>query len=157
MALMKKVSAGLLMFRRREKLEVFLIHPGGPFWRNRDAGSWSIPKGALTPGETALQAAIREFREETGFEPAAPYIELGTIRQRGGKEVTAWAFEGDCDPEQLQSNTTTLEWPPRSGRMITVPEVEKGEWFDLSEGSRRINVAQVELLERLERALAGSE
>jgi len=146
-----KESAGLLLFRRREgKLEVLLGHPGGPYWAHRDDGAWSIPKGGMNPGEDALAAAQREFLEETGFSPCGPYLPLGQIVQRGGKVVHAWAFEGDCDPVALQSITTTTEWPPRSGRMITVPELDRVRFFSLSEGRLAINVAQVELLDRLE-------
>lgn len=146
-----KESAGLLLFRRREgKLEVLLGHPGGPYWAHRDDGAWSIPKGGMNPGEDALAAAQREFLEETGFSPCGPYLPLGQIVQRGGKVVHAWAFEGDCDPVALQSITTTTEWPPRSGRMITVPELDRVRFFSLNEGRLAINVAQVELLDRLE-------
>ena len=146
-----KESAGLLLFRRREgKLEVLLGHPGGPYWAHRDDGAWSIPKGGMNPGEDALAAAQREFLEETGFSPCGPYLPLGQIVQRGGKVVHAWAFEGDCDPVALQSITTTTEWPPRSGRMITVPELDRVQFFSLTEARLAINVAQVELLDRLE-------
>jgi predicted NUDIX family NTP pyrophosphohydrolase len=148
-------SAGLLLYRRREgKLEVLLGHPGGPYWAYRDEGAWSIPKGGMNPGEDALAAAEREFLEETGFAPSGPYLPLGQIVQRGGKVVHAWAFEGDCDPAALQSITTTTEWPPRSGRMITVPELDRVRFFSLTEGRLAINVAQIELLDRLETRLA---
>jgi len=144
-------SAGLLLYRRREgRLEVLLGHPGGPYWAHRDDGAWSIPKGGMNPGEDALAAAEREFLEETGFAPGGPYLPLGQIVQRGGKVVHAWAFEGDCDPTALQSITTTTEWPPRSGRMITVPELDRVQFFSLTEARLAINVAQVELLDRLE-------
>jgi predicted NUDIX family NTP pyrophosphohydrolase len=144
-------SAGLLLFRRRAgNLEVLLGHPGGPYWAHRDDGAWSIPKGGMNPGEDALAAAEREFLEETGFAPCGPYLPLGQIVQRGGKVVHAWAFEGDCDPTALQSITTTTEWPPRSGRMITVPELDRVRFFALREARLAINVAQVELLDRLE-------
>ena len=144
-------SAGLLLFRRREgTLEVLLGHPGGPYWAHRDDGAWSIPKGGMNPGEDALAAAEREFLEETGFAPRGPYLPLGQIVQRGGKVVHAWAFEGDCDPTALQSITTTTEWPPRSGRMITVPELDRVRFFVLGDARLAINVAQVELLNRLE-------
>lgn len=144
-------SAGLLLFRRREgRLEVLLGHPGGPYWAHRDDGAWSIPKGGMNPGEDPLTAAQREFLEETGFTPCGPYLPLGHIIQRGGKVVHAWAFEGDCDPESLNSITTTTEWPPRSGRLITVPELDRVRFFSLVEARQAINVAQVELLDRLE-------
>jgi predicted NUDIX family NTP pyrophosphohydrolase len=131
-------------------LEVLLGHPGGPYWSHRDDGAWSIPKGGMNPGEDALAAAEREFLEETGFTPTGPYLPLGQIVQRGGKIVYAWAFEGDCDPAALQSITTTTEWPPRSGSIITVPELDRVRFFSLEEARIAINVAQVELLDRLE-------
>ncbi len=118
-----KESAGLLLFRRSDgRLEVLLAHPGGPFWAGRDDGAWTIPKGGIHPGEDPLQAAIREFIEETGFQPTGPFIPLGHITQRSGKVVHAWAFEGDCNPSCLTSVTTMTEWPPRSGQMIEIPE-----------------------------------
>ena len=146
-----KESAGLLLFRWRDgRLEVLLGHPGGPYWSHRDEGAWSIPKGGMNPGEDPLAAAQREFLEETGFEPRGPYLPLGQITQRGGKVVHAWAFEGDCNPGALHSITTTTEWPPRSGHMITVPELDRVRFFSLVEARHAINVAQVELLDRLE-------
>jgi predicted NUDIX family NTP pyrophosphohydrolase len=146
-----KESAGLLLFRRRSnELEVLLAHPGGPFWATRDEGAWTIPKGGLHAGETALEAAIREFTEETGFTISGPFIPLGDITLRSGKRVTAWAVEGDCDPEHLRSNTTTVEWPPKSGRMLTIPEVDKVAFMSLDEARRRLNPAQIALLDRLQ-------
>jgi predicted NUDIX family NTP pyrophosphohydrolase len=146
----QKESAGLLMFRRRGgALEVLLAHPGGPFWASRHEGAWTIPKGGIHRDEDPLETACREFTEETGFDPKGPYLSLGTITQRSGKLVHAWAFEGDCDPTFLTSITTTTEWPPRSGRRITIPEIDKAEFFSLDEARRLINVAQVELLDRL--------
>ena len=127
---MTRRSAGLVMYRiRGRQLEVFLVHPGGPFWANKDKGAWAIPKGQMDDGEGALTAARREFQEETGFVAEGKFLELGTIRQLSGKLVDAWAFEGDCDPGELRSNTCRMEWPPRSQRMIEVPEVDRGEWF----------------------------
>jgi predicted NUDIX family NTP pyrophosphohydrolase len=147
-------SAGLLMFRRDgARLEVLLAHPGGPFWEARHQGAWTIPKGGIHAHETMLEAAIREFREETGFEPCPPYLPLGPIRQRSGKIVHAWAFEGTCDPARLVSVTTTTEWPPRSGRYIEVPEIDRAEFYPIGTARTVINVAQIELLDRLERAL----
>ena len=145
-----KESAGLLLFRRNgADLEVLLGHPGGPYWSTRDAGAWSIPKGGIMPGEDPLQAAIREFSEETGFTPVGPFIPLGRITQRSGKVVHAWAFEGDCDPSCITSIPTTTEWPPRSGRWITIPELDRVAFFNVGDARRAINVAQAELLERL--------
>src|SRR3981189_1240164 len=110
---MPKISAGLLMYRLRDsELEFLLVHPGGPFWKGKDAGAWTIPKGEIEEGEDALATAKREFEEETGFAPQGELIELTAIKQKGGKTVRAWAFEGDCDPEKMKSNTFTMEWPP---------------------------------------------
>jgi len=146
----RKESAGLLLFRRIDgTLEVLLAHPGGPYWTGRHEGAWSLPKGGIHPGENPLDTARREFVEETGFTPEAPFIPLGTITQRGGKVVHAWAFEGDCNPESLESATTHVEWPPRSGRLIEVPEVDRVAFFKIPDARRAINVAQAELLDRL--------
>ncbi len=145
-----KESAGLLLFRRHgSDLEVLLGHPGGPYWSSKDEGAWSIPKGGINPGEDPLQGAIREFTEETGFEAAGPFIPLGSITQRSGKVVYAWAVEGDCDPSQLVSITTTTEWPPRSRKLIEIPELDRAKFFSIREARRAINVAQAELLDRL--------
>lgn len=145
-----KQSAGLLLYRRSTRpLEVLLAHPGGPYWQGRDAGAWTIPKGGVHPGEELLDAAIREFREETGFEPAPPFLPLGSIVQRSGKLVHAWAFEGDCDPQALVSVMCSTEWPPRSGRYLEIPEIDRAAFFVIDEARRLINVAQVELLDRL--------
>ena len=149
------ISAGLLPFRRKDgALEVFLVHPGGPFWKNRDAGAWSIPKGLVGEGEELLAAAIREFQEETGFQPHGPYIPLGTVQQKAGKLIHAWAFEGDADPDQLRSNTTKIELPRGSGRWIEVPEVDRAAWFSPQVAREKINPAQAEFIDRLEAALA---
>lgn len=148
------VSAGLLLYRRTPAgLEVFLAHPGGPFWRQRDAGAWTIPKGVVEEGEDLLDAARREFEEETGIVPVGNFISLGSIRQKAGKVVHAWAWEGDADPATVRSNTMRTEWPRGSGRWITFPEVDRCAWFDLATARERINPAQVELLERLEAAV----
>jgi predicted NUDIX family NTP pyrophosphohydrolase len=150
----QKESAGLLLYRRRTGLvEVLLAHPGGPYWATRHEGAWTIPKGGIHPGEDPLQTAIREFKEETGFDPCGPYLSLGQITQRSGKIVHAWAFEGDCDPSTVMSARTTTEWPPRSGRRIEIPEVDRVEFFSADDGKRVINVAQAELVDRLMRAL----
>ncbi len=143
-------SAGLLMYRRRDShLEVFLVHPGGPFWAKKDLGAWSIPKGTYLESEAALDAARREFEEETSFTAQGQFIELGTVTQTGGKMVTAWAFEGDCDPAALQSNLCTIVWPPRSQRTMEIPEVDRGEWFSIAEARQRILRAQAPFLDVL--------
>jgi predicted NUDIX family NTP pyrophosphohydrolase len=153
---MPKRSAGLLMYRRREVLEVFLVHPGGPFWAKKDLAAWTIPKGEYDDAEEPLAAAIREFHEETGFTPREPYLDLGTIKQPSGKLVHAWAFAGDCDPAALVSNTCEIEWPPRSGRMLTIPEADRGAWFTLAEARARIFKGQQHLLAALADELATS-
>ncbi len=151
---MAKSSAGILAYRTRAgALEVLLVHPGGPIWARRDEGAWTIPKGELGSGEDALTAAQREFLEETGVTVAGPYVPLGEIRQKGGKVVYAWACAADLDPTQMRSNTFTLEWPPKSGQLRTCPEVDRAEYFPLDAARRKINAAQVELLERLTAAL----
>lgn len=143
-------SAGLLLFRlRNADVEVLLGHPGGPYWTTRHEGAWSLPKGGILPGEDPLQGAIREFTEETGFTPEGPFIPLGSIVQRSGKTVHAWAFEGDCDPTRLVSIMTQTEWPPRSRRMIDIPEFDRVAFFAIREARRLMNVAQAELLDRL--------
>jgi predicted NUDIX family NTP pyrophosphohydrolase len=131
------------------ELEVFLVHPGGPFWVKRDAGAWSIPKGECADGEDPLLAAQREFLEETGYAPEGPFLELGTVRQAGGKRVSAWAAHGELDPAQLRSNHFTLEWPPRSGRLQVFPEVDRGAWFSVSQARERLLAGQLGLLEAL--------
>lgn len=146
-----KDSKGLLMYRVRDHvLEVLLAHPGGPFFASKDQGVWTIPKGEPAPGEDGLAAAKREFEEETGLPPpAARFIPLGDVHQRGGKRVEAWAFEGEWGDRQLVCNTFELEWPPRSGRMQRFPEVDRVQFFAIDEARRRINPAQVAFLERL--------
>ena len=150
-----KRSAGILLHRERDGArEVLLVHPGGPFWANKDAGAWSIPKGEYGDGEDPRACAAREFEEELGAPaPAAGALtELGTIRQRGGKHVTAFAAPGDLDASAIQSNTFTLEWPPRSGKQREFPEVDRAAWFLLPEARQKINPGQAELLDRLEAA-----
>jgi predicted NUDIX family NTP pyrophosphohydrolase len=144
-------SAGILLYRRRDDgLEVLLVHPGGPYWRQRDEGAWSLPKGECEPGEDSLATARREFAEELGSAPPdGPAEDLGEIRQKSGKLVHAWAVEGDLDASKAQSNTFELEWPPRSGNTIDVPEVDRAEWFTVPEARKKIMPAQLELLERL--------
>jgi predicted NUDIX family NTP pyrophosphohydrolase len=151
-------SAGILLYRRRDgELEVLLVHPGGPLWARRDAGAWSIPKGEYAPDEEPLTAARREFEEELGIAPPeGPVLDLGEIRQRGGKLVRAWALEGDLDASAVTSNTFELEWPPRSGRLIEVPEVDRAEWLTLERARKKGNPAQVELFDRLQHILEAS-
>jgi predicted NUDIX family NTP pyrophosphohydrolase len=149
---MAKRSAGLLLYRRGARgLEVLLVHPGGPFWVNRDLGAWSIPKGEYEQGEDPLAAALREFREETGQEPprAGDLLELGTVRQRGGKVITAWAAAGDLDPAAIASGTFEIEWPPRSGNRREFPEVDRAGWFDPDTAREKLLAAQAELVDRL--------
>jgi predicted NUDIX family NTP pyrophosphohydrolase len=131
------------------QLEVFLVHPGGPFWARKDLGAWSIPKGEYSAGEVPLEAAKREFYEETGFVAQGNFVELGEVRQSGGKIVLAWAFEGDCDPGKLKSSLCEVEWPPRSGRLIEIPEVDRGGWFSMSAARERILKSQAPFLEKL--------
>lgn len=148
---MSATSAGVLMYRRTgNTLQVLLVHPGGPFWRRRDAGAWSIPKGLVEVDEDPATAAVRELREELGAAPPGPLVPLGRIRQRGGKEVIAFALEAHFDPTALRSNTFTMEWPPRSGRMQSFPEVDRADWFDLETAREKILEAQRPLLERLQ-------
>jgi predicted NUDIX family NTP pyrophosphohydrolase len=150
-----KTSAGLVIYRRHAgKLEVLLAHPGGPLWARRDEGAWTIPKGELAPDEDPLAAARREVAEETGLRPDGPFLDLGTIQQKGGKSVRAFAAEGDCDPAAIVSNTFELEWPPRSGRVSSFPEIDRAAFFDLATARMKINPAQAALLDELERRLA---
>jgi predicted NUDIX family NTP pyrophosphohydrolase len=144
-------SAGILLYRDRDGVrEVLLVHPGGPFWAKRDAGAWSIPKGEYADGEDPRACALREFEEELGAPlVAGELVELGSVRQRSGKVVTAWAAEGDLDPTGITSNTFELEWPPRSGRMREFPEVDRAAWFGLEEAREKLVPAQAELLSRL--------
>ena len=151
-------SAGLLLYRRAlDKLEIFLAHPGGPFWLKRDDGAWTIPKGVSDEGEDLLAAACREFEEETGIHPVGPFLSLGSIRQKAGKLVHAWAWEGDADPARITSNTMQTEWPRGSGRVLTFPEVDRCAWFQPQAARRKINHAQAEFIDRLELALSEPE
>lgn len=153
---MPKRSAGLLMYRlRNQGTEVFLVHPGGPFWAKKDLGAWSIPKGEYGPDDDPLSAAKREFEEETCLTPEGTFVALGEQKQAGGKIVTAWAVEGDCEPSKLKSNTFSLEWPPRSGRMVDFPEVDRWEWFSMEDARKRILHGQNVFLDRLLGLLAG--
>jgi predicted NUDIX family NTP pyrophosphohydrolase len=145
-----KRSAGLLLYRKHKgEIEVFLVHPGGPFWAKKDQGAWTVPKGEYETDEEPLAAAQREFQEETGFMATGSFVELGSIRQKSGKTVVAWAVEGDCDPAQLTSNTCEIEWPLRSGKRIEIPEVDRGDWFSLERARAYIRAEQIPLLETL--------
>lgn len=147
---MGKLSAGLLMFRRHNgQVQVFLAHPGGPFWRKKEEGAWSIPKGEYPEGEIPLHAAKREFEEETGIQPDGKFLALGEIKQPSGKVITAWAFEGDCSPKAVRSNTFSMEWPPKSGRQQEFPEVDRADWFALKDARKRIVRGQIGFLDRL--------
>jgi predicted NUDIX family NTP pyrophosphohydrolase len=150
-----KQSAGLLMYRRRGgQAEVFLVHPGGPFWAKKDAAAWSIPKGELAAGEEPLAAARREFAEETGLTLSGPFTALAPTQQPGGKLVQAWAVEGDCDPAAVRSNRFSMEWPPRSGRRQEFPEIDRAAWFALDIARSKIHRGQAPLLDELERLLS---
>jgi predicted NUDIX family NTP pyrophosphohydrolase len=144
-------SAGILLYRiAEEEPEVLLVHPGGPVWARRDAGAWSIPKGEYGDGEDPRQCALREFEEELGSPaPDGEMVELGSVRQKGGKVVTAWALEGDVDADAIRSNTFTMQWPPRSGRFATFPEVDRAGWFGPGAAREKINPAQAEFVDRL--------
>jgi len=142
------------MFRTNaDSFEVFLVHPGGPFWAKKDAGAWTVPKGEIENDEEPLVAAQREFTEETGFIARGPFLELGSVTQKSGKVVLAWAFEGDCDPAELRSNTCEIEWPPRSKRLVTIPEVDRGAWFTPSAAGTYLRAEQHAFLSRLEEKL----
>ncbi|MFL5243047.1 MAG: NUDIX domain-containing protein [Gemmataceae bacterium] len=154
MASRSSSSAGLLLFRRSPNgLEVFLAHPGGPFWAKRDAGAWSIPKGLLEDGEEPLAAACREFVEETGIRPQGPFLDLGAVVQKAGKTVHAWAWEGDADPASVRSKMVRTEWPKGSGRWLSFPEVDRCAWFDTAIARENMIAAQSEFIGRLELAL----
>jgi len=145
------------MYRRvAGTLQFLLVHPGGPFWKNKDAGAWSIPKGEVEETEDPFSAARREFEEELGIQPVGNFRELQSIKQKSGKIVHAWGFEGDCDPTRIKSNTFTIEWPPRSGKMTAFPEVDRAEFFGLEEARMKINPAQIPFLEEVVRSVAGA-
>lgn len=151
-----RVSAGLLMYRIQDgNLQVLLAHPGGPLFKNKDEDNWTIPKGELDPGEDMLEAAKREFEEETGIKPNGPFTALTPIKQKGGKIVHAWAFEGDCDPTKITSNNFTMEWPPKSGQQKEFPEIDRADFFDLATASLKIKAAQMPLVEECERLVLG--
>ena len=154
---MQKVSAGILMYRKRGGvLEVFLVHPGGPFFVKKDAGVWGIPKGEIDEGEDALAAAQREFEEETGFKTGGEFFQLTPVTQKSGKIVEAWAVEGDCDPNEMKSNMFTMEWPPRSGKKQEFPEVDRAGWFGINEAKEKIIPAQISFLDELLQKIPGA-
>ena len=144
-----EVSAGLLVYRRDKELEVLLAHPGGPFWAKKDAGAWTIPKGLVDPGEDQLAAAVREFTEETGFTPSGPFTPLRAVKQKSGKIVHGFACAGDFDPDALVSNTFEVEWPPRSGRRKSFPEIDRLAWLALTAAREKILTYQLPFLEEL--------
>jgi predicted NUDIX family NTP pyrophosphohydrolase len=147
-----KVSAGLLLYRRTKgEIEFLLVHLGGPFWAKKDDGAWFLPKGEVNPGEDAKAAALREFQEETGLDihPVLPLISLGTVRHKSGKLVHAWALEGDCDPGSVRSNTFEVEWPPRSGRKQTFPEIDRAAFFTKAAAESKMHPTEFEFLSRL--------
>ncbi len=149
-----RTSAGLLLYRWHDgQLQVLLAHPGGPFFQNKDDGAWSIPKGEVEPDEDLLEAAQREFEEETGVHPEGPFIALTPVKQKGGKIVHAWAFRGDCDPSSTFSNPFTMEWPPKSGRQMEFPEIDRADFFDVAVAKTKIKAGQEPLIEELEAML----
>lgn len=148
----KPKSAGLLMYRVRDgELQVLIVHPGGPYWARKDAGSWFIPKGEIEAGEEELSAAKREFQEETSLVPNGPFFDLGEVTHKSGKRVRAWAFEGDCDPAAVISNRFAMEWPPRSGRMQSFPEIDRAEFANTARAREKLNPAEYAFVERLVR------
>jgi len=152
---MKKQSAGLIMFRiRNGVLEALLAHPGGPFWQKKDIGAWTIPKGEIEKAADPLMTAQREFEEETGLKATGPFYPLGSVVQKSRKTIHAWAFRGNCDPSAIRSNLVEIEWPPRSGRKFTIPEIDRAAFFSLGETSQKLNPAQVPFLIRLEETYA---
>jgi predicted NUDIX family NTP pyrophosphohydrolase len=153
---MPRISAGLLMYRTHSgNLQVLLAHPGGPFFKNKDDGSWTVPKGEVEEGEDLLSTAQREFKEETGIAPNGPFIQLMPIKQKGGKIVHAWGFEGDFDPRTIVSNTFKLEWPPKSGRLVEFPEIDRAEFFGVPAAKQKLKAAQIPLIEELEAIVMG--
>jgi predicted NUDIX family NTP pyrophosphohydrolase len=147
---MAKTSAGLLMYREQNgPMEVLLVHLGGPFWKNKDRGAWFVPKGEINSGEDLLDAAKREFQEETGLIPRGDLVSLGSVKHKSGKTVYAWALTGDCDPSSLKSNTFEMEWPPKSGRMVTFPEIDRADFFTFEAAREKMHPAEFEFLSRL--------
>ncbi len=155
---MAKISAGLVMYRTQGgKLEVLLVHLGGPFWAKKDEGAWFIPKGEIATGEDKFSAAKREFEEETGIKPEGAFVPLGRVRHKSGKTVVAWGFEGTCNPHAIKSNTFTMEWPPRSGKQREFPEIDRAAWFTMEAARGKIHRDEFELLERLEKNLSENQ
>ncbi|MGH8676821.1 MAG: NUDIX domain-containing protein [Burkholderiales bacterium] len=150
---MPKQSAGILLYRRGPRLEVFLVHPGGPFWAGKDDGAWSIPKGEFDEGEEPLAAARREFAEETGFAVSGHFTALQPVKQKGGKIVYAFAIEGDCDAQAIRSNTFEMEWPRGSGKSVAFPEADRAQWFESQLAKRKLNPAQANLIDQLQALL----
>ena len=147
---MANQSAGILLYRRRNnRVELFLVHPGGPFWQKKDLGAWTIPKGEFTENEKGLKAAQREFEEETGIALSGNFIELTPVKQKAGKLIYAWALEGNVDPSAIVSNSFKIEWPPKSGQYREFPEIDKAEWFSEEEAKEKINPAQARLVDEL--------
>lgn len=152
---MAKTSAGLVMYRMRDgEPEALLVHPGGPFWAKKDDGAWFIPKGEINPNEEPLVGAKREFAEETALTPRGTFLPLGSVRQKSGKTIFAWAFAGDCDPATLKSNTFELEWPPRSGKMREFPEIDRAAFVNLAQAARKMHPVEFPFLKRLKQILS---
>ena len=151
---MAKTSAGLILYRMQSgKLEVLLVHPGGPFWGKKDEGAWFVPKGELNVGEEPLAGAKREFEEETGLKPEGEFLALGSVKQKSGKTIVAWAFEGDCDPSSIKSNTFTIEWPPKSGRRQEFPEIDRAGFFTVTQAEAKMHPVEYPLVLRLHELL----
>lgn len=155
---MAKTSAGLILYRMQSgKLEVLLVHPGGPFWGKKDEGAWFVPKGELNVGEEPLAGAKREFEEETGLKPEGEFLALGSVKQKSGKTIVAWAFEGDCDPSSIKSNTFTIEWPPKSGRRQEFPEIDRAGFFTVPQAKAKMHPVEYPLVLRLHELLGDSD
>lgn len=151
---MAKTSAGLILYRMQSgQLEVLLVHPGGPFWSKKDEGAWFVPKGELNVGEEPLAGAKREFEEETGLKPEGEFLALGSVKQKSGKTIVAWAFEGDCDPSSIKSNTFSIEWPPKSGRQQEFPEIDRAGFFTVPQAKAKMHPVEYPLVLRLHELL----
>lgn len=151
---MAKTSAGLILYRMQSgQLEVLLVHPGGPFWGKKDEGAWFVPKGELNVGEEPLAGAKREFEEETGLKPEGEFLALGNVKQKSGKTIVAWAFEGDCDPSSIKSNTFSIEWPPKSGRQQEFPEIDRAGFFTVPQAKAKMHPVEYPLVLRLHELL----